>query len=362
MALVIKNSFVIHSIKTEHDIIVKEKSDFYSPVETDGDIFADNSVTFHDSVKCRSFFSAVDESSILFAKDLICKDLYTIVPVVVDGNAFISEKIVADNVKLKFDNLILNGTSLGCVDEIWNKTKSSEEILFLENVPILKQESAIEPVVLCENCRLEKAVHSIFGQPMEIFLGSNQKVALCADCAHILKEDAFKKIERIPSDWELTHMSEEEKDFFATHGYVEFPPRFPNEPFIRIHQEAENGEVLYKEVYICDPEGKYLSPDDIENCKIKLTYNGGTYAWLLRGTISAGSFYTFLALTPAVGPVVAAIGWAASIPFSWKWSKKLTNLINDKFVLPYEVQARRDLIESRRKDEKIRQDIYIETL
>lgn len=219
----------------------------------------------------------------------------------------------------------------------------------------LHESTSLAVMGVCESCEKEKPVQTLYGT------GGNHE-SFCFDCANALIAPEEVSFTRVPNEWEVSTMSEHEKNLYAENGYVTFEQRLPDEPYLIVTQESQDGELQYKDIVLCDPDYRYMSGDDVNQYKKRLRYNGGPFAYLLQGTISAGLMYGALCVSVVINPAVAMGVWLGSLPFSWKLSKKLTNIINEKVVLPYELEARRELIEGRRKDEKVRQQVYIETL
>lgn len=347
--LIVNEALVLKDLKTDLDVQIVTKCDVYSKIETTGDLHVFADVTFHDTVQCTTV--RVEGGTVHFLNDLHCNRLNTDVVLTVDGDLIIDDFVTGNGTGTKCRLLFVRGEPqpLPKLPEIPFYGSESTDI-------VCKEDTSVVLLGLCENCRQEKLVQTIHSKDQDHF-------SICFECvSELFFGQNQQDSRRVPTNWEIAHMSEEERHFFAENGYVTFEERVPSEPFICVRQESSDGDLVYKEIVVYDPQGRYLSEEDMEKNKRRLTYNGGPFAWFLQGTLSATSLYAVSAFIPVIGPAIATAGWLASLPLSWKLSKKLTNLINDKLVLPHELESRRELIESRRRDQRARQDVYIETL
>lgn len=350
----IVSSIILGDIKTDEDVFVNVKCDIYSKINVRKLSIASD-VVFYDEVRCSDVIVNNKNISVRFLGNLYCNTFKTDGDVIVKKELHVQDELSYKG-KIACCKLIYRGHEMSVHGKIIKSEVVSQEENTEESLPISLPSKDLQIVFshgVCDLCGIEKEVQIIYNQ-------NGPCKALCRDCLGKSGEKHRSRKGRIPSDWEITNMTEEEKEFYARHGYVMFDSRTPSEPFICVRQESFDGELQYKELYVYDPEFRYLSEEDMENNRRKLRYNGGPIAWLLEGTFSTYALCAAMMVAPVIGPVAATLGLAASLPMSWKLSKKITNFLNDNFVLPSEIQVRKSLIESRKKDEKLKQDVHIE--
>ena len=359
-----KEQVVFKMMPSDADILASAPCSFATPVDILGDIEIGSDVIFYEQVKCKTL-KLMFGSSARFLKDLHCTNIIVNAPLVVENELLVEGNVSGESIYMRCKSVVFRGYAISLELFYSLMDKSSLEKMGLETESSLNEVCQSEEQFLavlghCEYCNKEQQVQTIFGN-------DDQRISVCFDCISFYIIDAPSselalEVKRIPTNWEIAHMSESEKTFFADFGYVNFQERRPEEPFLQVSPESMDGELCYKEIILYDPGEHFLKYEEAQEYRTRVIYNGGPKAWCLTGTFAAASVYTLGLLVPCIGAIAATAAFAASLPLSWKFSKKLTNIVNDKYIVPYELERRRNLIEGRRKDQRVRQEIYIETI
>ena len=366
-AVLIREAVVLNNIETDLDILIQVPCEIYSKLSTTGSIYVACQAVFHNTVTCRVLFVGENAGVSVFKEAVSCSVFETNSAVDFNSSLVVHDDLKGDHF-IECKAITFKGeecaphfrVALQKTEPFILPLNANTDIVFAGEVSCATHYQEPLSVVggVCEQCDEEKPVQTLSGH-----LG--MRYSICYDCATaLIRSTAYtaSSPRRNPTPWELAHMSEEEKQSFAEKGYVSFEERRPEDPYVTVHQKSVDGVLVRKELTVYDPNQKYLTYDDLERQKCKFTYNGGPLAFALHGTLSAVSFVAWNMAVPFVGPLVAIAGWAASIPFSWKVSKAANNMVNDKILLPRELAARRDLIEGRRRDEQVKDDVFIEVL
>lgn len=338
--LIINDKEILRDIVTSYDILINSSPKIFGKINTSGDICIARTAEFHGPVQCKNI-SVIDPTTpVRFKKDIHCKKFASDGGVYSDATMHVEEQFSYDGYTFR-GALIVNGSR---IDPYPNGTRSYPKPNAV--VPYLNQ--AVVPVEFCAHCGL-------LGEG-NVLQGASSSGFICYDCAdELLPQPQSQDFKRHPYEWELQYFSEEEHEFYAKNHYVDFPVRYPDKPFIHIVQESQEGDVIFKEILISDPSHQYLSEEDEEYYTKRLTYNGGPLAASLLGISSGLTFSMILAVAPVIGPFVASVAFACSLPINWKMSKKTSDWITEKVILPHEIHIRKALIEGRRQDEETRQ-------
>jgi hypothetical protein len=341
--LIINQRDLLSDIVTQHDILINNaNANIYGRVETEGNICVGSSAVFHGPVKCRSFTVASATEPVRFKKELRCKEIHT------DGGIQAYDSVYVDEM-ISYDGYCFQYKTLSIAGQVYSSVPKGQKTIPAQLVPI--QETDIVPFESCSQCGRESEVNVLKNV-------SGKSAFICFMCADSIIQRQYDEEWRVPYEWEFQFFSEEEQELFAKHHRVNFPIRYPDKPFIHVCQESQDGELVYKELSIIDPDNKYLNESDEEYYHKKLAYNGGPIAFMLQGISSAMTLSALLCVSSP--PVAAMMALCLGFP-SWKINKKISNAITDKILLPHEIKVRKDLIDNRRHDEETKQksEIFI---
>lgn len=337
-------------------LTIERSAIFRRSISLSEDLVVEASCRFLDSVTCRKLIVTGKGTLASFEQDLKCQTIVS------TGSINVRQKLTVESsvsYSGRHSDLIFGSFVLGAgaIESLPDESVLVAGLQEDPSVALIPQDSnSLCSVGHCEECFEETYLQTLN-------LGPGHSVSYCRSClsdmaiAHLPVE-----VKRVPADWELASMSDEEKTFLAEAGFVTFPPRFPDSPFLQVSQESQDGELVHKQICLFDPANQCLTPAEVQNNSLTLYYNGGLVANLIWALMLVFALPLGFVVLPVLGPLLTTLLYFSSMPLLWKISKKANNSLNDAVFLPREMEKRRLLIEGRRKDKVTRNQTYVEPL